>query len=130
MRFMVIVKATEQSEAGVMPSAEMLNAMGSFNQEMIDAGIFVEGAGLKPTSNSARIKFTGGRTSAIDGPFTETKELIAGFWILDCKSIDEVKEWMLRCPNPYNQDGEIEIRPFYEAEDFPYLNEEVAAAKH
>jgi hypothetical protein len=118
MRFMVIVKATKDSEAGKMPSEEMLAAMGKFNEEMVKAGIMLDGAGLKPTSQGARIRFTGDKRTVIDGPFTETKELIAGYWIIQVKNKAEAIEWMKRCPNPYNQDGEIELRQFFELEDF------------
>jgi hypothetical protein len=118
MRFMVIVKATKDSEAGKMPSEEMLAAMGKFNEEMVKAGIMLDGAGLKPTSQGARIRFTGDKRTVIDGPFTETKELIAGYWIIQVKNKAEAIEWMKRCPNPYNEDGEIELRQFFELEDF------------
>jgi hypothetical protein len=118
MRFMVIVKATKDSEAGKMPSEEMLGAMAKFNEEMVKAGIMLDGAGLKPTSQGARIRFEGGKRSVIDGPFTETKELIAGYWIIQVKNKAEAIEWMKRCPNPYDGDGEIELRQFFELEDF------------
>jgi hypothetical protein len=118
MRFMVIVKATKDSEAGKMPSEEMLAAMGKFNEEMVKAGIMLDGAGLKATSQGARIRFTGDKRTVIDGPFTETKELIAGYWIIQVKNKAEAIEWMKRCPNPYNEDGEIELRQFFELEDF------------
>jgi len=118
MRFMVIVKASKDSEAGKMPSEEMLGAMGKFNEEMIKAGIMLDGAGLKPTSQGARIRFSGKTRTVIDGPFTETKELIAGYWIIQVKNKAEAIEWMRRCPNPHQEDCEIEIRPFYELEDF------------
>jgi len=118
MRFMVIVKATKDSEAGKMPSEEMLGAMAKFNEEMVKAGIMLDGAGLKPTSKGARIRFSGSQRTVIDGPFAETKELIAGYWIIQVKNRAEAIEWMKRCPNPYEQDGEIEIREFFELEDF------------
>jgi len=118
MRFMVIVKATKDSEAGKMPSEEMLGAMAKFNEEMVKAGIMLDGAGLKPTSQGARIRFERGKRSVIDGPFTETKELIAGYWIIQVKNRAEAIEWMKRCPNPYDGDGEIELRQFFELEDF------------
>ncbi|TMJ03723.1 MAG: YciI family protein [Alphaproteobacteria bacterium] len=118
MRFMVIVKATRDSEAGKMPSEEMLAAMAKFNEELVKAGVMLDGAGLKPTSQGARIRFSGGQRSVIDGPFTETKELIAGYWIIQVKNKAEAIEWMKRCPNPYNEDGEIELRQFFELEDF------------
>jgi hypothetical protein len=126
MRFMVIVKATKDSEAGKMPSEEMLAAMGKFNEELVKAGVMLDGAGLKPTSQGARIRFEGGKRTVIDGPFTETKELIAGYWIIQVKNRAEAIEWMKRCPNPYNEDGEIELRQFFELEDFG----ESAAVEH
>ena len=118
MRFMVIVKASKDSEAGKMPSEEMLAKMAKFNEEMVKAGIMLDGAGLKPTSQGARIRFTGDKRTVIDGPFTETKELIAGYWIIQVKNKAEAIEWMKRCPNPYNEEGEIELRQFFELEDF------------
>src|SRR5262245_1258211 len=118
MRFMVIVKASKDSEAGKMPSEEMLGAMAKFNEEMVKAGIMLDGAGLKASSRGARIRFSGGTRTVIDGPFAETKELIAGYWIIQVKNRAEAIEWMKRCPNPYEQDGEIEIREFFELEDF------------
>jgi len=118
MRVMVIVKASKDSEAGKMPTEDMLAAMGKFNEEMVKAGIMLDGAGLKPTSQGARIRFSGEKRSVIDGPFTETKELIAGYWIIQVKNMAEAIEWMKRCPNPHNEDCEIEIRPFFELEDF------------
>lgn len=118
MRFMVIVKATRDSEAGAMPSEEMLAAMAQYNEELVKAGVMLDGAGLKPTSEGARIRFSGDKRTVIDGPFAETKELIAGYWIFQTKSKAEAIEWARRCPNPYGEDGEIEIRPFFELEDF------------
>ena len=118
MRFMVIVKATKDSEAGKMPSEEMLGAMAKFNEELVKAGVMLDGAGLKPTSQGARIRFSGGKRTVIDGPFTETKELIAGYWIIQVMNKAEAIEWMKRCPNPYEDDGEIELRQFFELEDF------------
>ena len=118
MRFMVIVKATKDSEAGKMPSEEMLGAMAKFNEEMVKAGIMLDGAGLQSSAKGARIRFAGGKRSVIDGPFAETKELIAGYWIIQVKNKAEAIEWMKRCPNPHEEDCEIEIRPFYELEDF------------
>jgi hypothetical protein len=118
MRFMVIVKATKDSEAGKMPSEEMLGAMAKFNEELVKAGVMLDGAGLKPTSQGARIRFSGGKRTVIDGPFTETKELIAGYWIIQVKNKAEAIEWMKRCPNPHEEDGEIELRQFFELEDF------------
>ena len=120
MRFMVIVKATKDSEAGVMPSAEMLGEMGAFNEQLVKAGVMLAGDGLQPSSKGARVRFSGNERTVIDGPFAETKELIAGFWILQCRSKAEVVEWMRRCPNPYpaGVDSYIEIRQIFEAEDF------------
>src|SRR6476620_8074080 len=118
MRFMVIVKATKDSEAGKMPSEEMLAAMGKFNEELVKAGVMLDGAGLQSSAKGARIRFEGGKRTVVDGPFAETKELIAGYWVIQVKNKAEAIEWMKRCPNPYNEDGEIEIRQFFELEDF------------
>jgi len=118
MRFMVIVKASKDSEAGKMPSEELLMAMGKFNEEMVKAGIMLDGAGLHPTSKGARIRFSGKSRTVIDGPFAETKELIAGYWIIQVRNREEAIEWMKRCPNPHEEDCEIEIRQFFEMEDF------------
>jgi hypothetical protein len=118
MRFMVIVKATKDSEAGVMPSTELLAAMGKYNEELAKAGIMLAGDGLHPSSKGARVHFSGSKRSVIDGPFAETKELIAGFWIWQVRSLDEAIEWVKRCPNPMNEDSDIEIRQLFEAEDF------------
>ena len=119
MRVMVIVKASDDSEAGVMPSEQLLREMGEFNAELVQAGILLAGEGLHPTSKGKRIRFSGSKRTVIDGPFTETKELIAGYWLLQVKSMDEAVEWMKRCPNPMpGTDSEIEIRPVFEADDF------------
>lgn len=118
MRFMVIVKATKDSEAGVMPSEELLLAMGSFNEEMVNAGIMLAGDGLQPSAKGARIKFDGNKRTVVSGPFADTKELVAGFWIIEVKSLGEAIEWMKRCPNPHNDGGELEIRQIYELSDF------------
>ena len=118
MRVMVIVKATKDSEAGVMPSEKLLAEMGKFNEELAQAGITLAGEGLHPTSKGARVRFSGDKRTVIDGPFAETKELIAGFWLWQVKSLDEAIEWVKRCPNPHHEDCEIEIRPVFEAEDF------------
>ena len=118
MRVMVIVKATEESEAGVMPTEKMFAEMGKFNEELVNAGIMLSGDGLHPSSRGKRVRFSGSKRTVIDGPFPETKELIAGFWIWKVKSMEEAVEWVKRCPNPMNTDSDIEIRPFYEAEDF------------
>ena len=118
MRVMVIVKATEDSEAGVMPSQQLLTEMGQFNEELVKAGIMLAGEGLHPSSRGARVRFSGKQRDVIDGPFVETKELIAGYWMWQVKSMDEAIEWVRRCPNPMPVESEIEIRPVFEAEDF------------
>lgn len=118
MRFMVLVKATKDSEAGVMPSEKLLTEMGKFNEELAKAGMLLAGEGLQPSSKGARVKFSEDKRTVIDGPFAETKELIAGFWIWQVKSKEEAIEWVKRCPNPHNEDCEIEIRQIFEAEDF------------
>lgn len=118
MRFIVFVKATKDSEAGVMPSEELLDAMGKFNEEMVKAGVMLDGNGLQPSAKGARVRFSGDKRTVIDGPFTETKELVAGYWLLQCKSLAEAVEWIKRCPNPHMVDSEIEIRPLFELEDF------------
>src|SRR5262245_26315366 len=118
MRFMIIVKATKDSEAGVMPSEKLLTEMGKFNEELARAGVLLAGEGLQPTSKGARVKFSGTKRTVTDGPFPETKELIAGFWLWQVKSKEEAIEWVKRCPNPHSEDSEIEIRQVFEAEDF------------
>ena len=118
MRFMVIVKATKDSEAGALPSEELLTAMGKYNEELAKAGILLAGEGLQPSSKGARVRFSGPKRTVVDGPFAETKELIAGFWIWKVKSKEEAIEWVKRCPNPMPGDSEIEIRQLFEAEDF------------
>jgi hypothetical protein len=118
MRFMIFVKATKDSEAGVMPSEELLTAMGKYNEELVKAGVMLAGEGLHPSSKGARVKFSGDKRTVIDGPFTETKELIAGFWLIQVKSKEEAIEWVKRVPNPTGEEGEIEIRQVFEAEDF------------
>jgi len=118
MRVMVFVKATKDSEAGIMPTEQLLKDMIKFNEELVKAGIMLDGDGLKPSSNGKRVRFSGKQRTVVDGPFAETKELIAGFWVWKVKSIEEAIEWVKRCPNPMPGDSEIEIRPFYEAEDF------------
>jgi hypothetical protein len=115
---MVIVKATKDSEAGVLPSTELLTAMGKYNEELVKAGIMLAGEGLQPSSKGARIRFNGPKRSVVDGPFSETKELIAGFWLWQCKSLDEAIEWAKRCPNPMPGESELEVRQVFEAEDF------------
>jgi hypothetical protein len=119
MRFMVMVKASKDSEAGVMPTEQELAEMGKFNEELVKAGVMLTGEGLQPSSKGARVRFSGNKRTVIDGPFAETKELVAGFWILQCKSKEECVEWIKRCPNPMpGQESEIEIRQIFEAEDF------------
>ena len=119
MRFMVIVKATKDSEAGVMPSEKLLAAMGKYNEELVKAGVMLAGEGLQPSSKGKRVRFSGEKRAVIDGPFTETKELIAGFWLWQVRSMDEAVEWAKRCPNPFeNGESEIEIRQVFEAADF------------
>ncbi len=118
MRFMVIVKASKESEAGIMPSEEQLGAMAAFNEEMVKAGVMLEGAGLQPSAKGARIRIDRDKRTVIDGPFAETKELIAGYWIIEVKSKEEAIAWMMRVPNPHNDGGEIEIRQMFELEDF------------
>jgi hypothetical protein len=119
MRFMVIVKATKNSEAGVLPNEELLTAMGKFNEELVKAGVMLAGEGLHPSRNGKRVKFSDGRKTVVDGPFAETKELIAGFWLWRCKSMAEAVEWVERCPDPMpGEESEIEIRQVFEAEDF------------
>jgi hypothetical protein len=118
MRFMVMVKATPESEAGVMPDRKLLEDMGKFNEELVKAGIMLAGEGLHPSSKGARVRFSGSKRTVIDGPFAETKELVAGFWLWKVKSREEAIEWVKRCPNPHPTDSEIEIRQIFEAEDF------------
>ena len=118
MRFMVMVKASKDSEAGVMPSEKLLTEMGKFNEELVKAGVMLAGEGLHPSSKGARIKFSGDKRTVIDGPFAETKELIAGFWIWQVKSKEEAIQWAKRCPNPTGAQGELEIRQIFEADDF------------
>ena len=118
MKFMIMVKATKDSEAGVMPSEKLLAEMGKFNEELVKAGVLLAGEGLHPSSKGARVRFSGAKRSVIDGPFAETKELVAGFWIWQVKSKEEAIEWVKRCPNPMPGESEIEIRQVFEAEDF------------
>jgi len=140
MRFLIMVKASKDSEAGIMPSQELLTAMGNFNEELVKAGVMLAGEGLHPSSRGKRVRFSGKERSVIDGPFAETKELLAGFWIWNCASIDEAVEWLKKCPNPHAEETEVEIRPFFTDEDFgeaftPELREQEArlrrqAAEH
>lgn len=118
MRVMVMVKASPSSEAGVMPDEKLLTEMGRFNEELVKAGVMLAGEGLHPTSRGVRVQFSGRQRTVVDGPFAETKELVAGFWLWQVRSMEEALEWVKRCPNPQLEDSEIEIRPVYEAEDF------------
>jgi hypothetical protein len=118
MRFMILVKATKSSEAGVLPSEELLAAMGKYNEELVKAGVMLAGEGLHPSSKGARVRFEGDKRTVIDGPFAETKEQVAGFWLWKCASLQEAIEWVKRCPNPMPEESEIEIRQVFEAEDF------------
>ena len=118
MRFMVIVKASKESEAGVMPSKELLTDMGNYNEELVKAGVMLAGDGLHPSSKGKRVRFSGSQRTVVDGPFAEAKELVAGFWLIQVKSLDEAVEWVKRCPNPFEGESEIEIRQVFEAEDF------------
>jgi hypothetical protein len=118
MKVMVLVKATKESETGVLPSQELLTEMGKYNEQLVKAGIMLAGEGLKPSSQGYRVRFSGEKRTVIDGPFAETKELVAGYWLWQVKSMDEAIEWVKRCPNPMPTDSEIEIRPFFELEDF------------
>jgi len=131
MRVVVFVKANQDTEAGVMPSEQLLAEMGKYNEELVKAGIMLDGQGLHPSSKGARIKFSGPKRTVVDGPFTETKELIAGYWIWQVRSMDEAIEWLKRCPNPHNAESDVEIRPVFEMEDFgaeftPELREQEA----
>lgn len=128
MRVMMIAKASKDSEAGVLPSEELLAAMAKFNEEMAKAGVMLEGAGLQPSAKGARVRFSGDKRIVIDGPFTETKELIAGYWLIQVRSLREAIDWAMRCPNPHpGSESEIEIRPLYELEDF---GDSAAVAHH
>jgi hypothetical protein len=131
MRVMVLIKADKDTEAGVLPSQELLAAMGKYNEELVKAGIMLAGEGLHPSSKGVRVRFSGNKRTVIDGPFAETKELIAGFWLWQVRSMDEAIEWLKRCPNPTGVESDVEIRPVYEAEDFgdaftPELREQEA----
>ncbi len=118
MRFMIIVKATKDSEAGMMPSEQLLTEMGKYNEELVKAGVMLAGEGLQPSSKGTRVRFSGSKRTVIDGPFTETEELIAGYWLWQVKSKEEAIEWVKRCPNPMPGESEIEIRQVFEADDF------------
>ncbi len=125
MRFMIIVKATKESEAGTPPDEKLMAEMGKFNEELVKAGIMLAGEGLQASSKGARVRFSGDKRTVIDGPFAETKELIAGFWLWQVRSKEEAIEWVKRCPNPFHTDSEIEIRQVYEIEDFGNLSPEI-----
>ena len=130
MRFLVMVKANKESEAGVMPDEKLLTAMGKFNEELVKAGVMLAGEGLQPSSKGARVRFSGDKRTVIDGPFAETKELVAGFWLWQVKSREEAIEWVKRCPNPHAGESEIEIRQVFEAADFgPALTPELREAE-
>jgi len=118
MRFMILIKANKDTEAGVMPSEELLTEMGNFNEQLVKAGIMLDGEGLHPSSKAARVFFSGRERTVTDGPFAETKELVCGYWIWKCKSLEEAIAWVKRCPNPTGKEAEIEIRQVFEAEDF------------
>ena len=118
MRFMILIKASKESEAGVLPSEPLLTEMGQFNEELVKAGVMLAGEGLQPSSKGARVKFAGAKRTVVDGPFAETKELIAGFWLWEVKSMDEALAWVKRIPNPTGMEGEVEIRQVFEADDF------------
>jgi hypothetical protein len=118
MKFMMIVKASKESEAGAMPSAELLTAMGRYNEELVEAGALLAGEGLHPSSKGARVRFAGEKRTVVNGPFAETSQLVAGFWLIQAKSLEEAIDWARRCPNPMAGESEIEIRQVFEAEDF------------
>jgi hypothetical protein len=125
MRFMIFVKATDQSEAGEMPSQELLEQMQKYNEELVKAGVLLAGEGLHPSAKGARVKFSGDKRTVVDGPFTETKELVAGFWLFDVASKEEAIEWVKRCPNPMDEESEIEIRQVFEIDDFGDITPEI-----
>ena len=125
MRFMVFVKATAESEAGVMPSTELITEMGKYNEELIKAGVLIDGGGLAGSSQGARVRFSGSKRTVVDGPFPETKELVAGYWIWEVKSLQEAIDWVKRCPNPHTGESEIEIRRMFETEEFENAPPEV-----
>src|ERR1044071_4444290 len=128
MRVMVMVKATQESEAGTMPSRQLLTDMMKFNEELVNAGVMLAGEGLHPSSKAKRVHFSGAKRTVTDGPFSETKELIAGYWMWKVRSMDEAVEWVKRCPNPHNEDSIIEIRPVFEAEELgPGMTDELKA---
>ena len=118
MRVIVMVKATKESESGAMPDERLLREMGNYNEELVKAGVMLAGEGLHPSSKGKRVRFSGTQRTVIDGPFAETKELVAGYWLWQVESMDEAVEWLKRCPNPHNEESDVEIRPIFEAEDF------------
>lgn len=118
MRFMILLKANQDTEAGILPSEELLTAMGKYNEELVKAGVLLAAEGLQPSSKGARVQFSGAKRTVVDGPFTETKELIAGFWLIQVRSKEEAIQWVKRCPNPLDGEAEIEIRQVFEASDF------------
>jgi hypothetical protein len=126
MRFMILIKATKTSEAGAMPDQKMLTEMGKFNEELVKAGVLLEGEGLHPSVKGARVRFSGSKRTVIDGPFSETKELVAGYWLWQVKSKEEAIEWVKRCPNPHDEESEVEIRQVFDVDDFgPELTPEL-----
>ncbi|HEX4452296.1 MAG TPA: YciI family protein [Kofleriaceae bacterium] len=125
MRFMILVKANQQSELGDPPDMKMLSEMGKFNEELIKAGVMLDGNGLMASKNGKRVRFSGSKRTVIDGPFAEAKELVAGYWIWQCKSLEEATEWVKRCPNPHNGDSDIEIRRIWELADLPEVPDHV-----
>ena len=125
MRFMILVKATDETEAGELPSQELLEQMQEYNEELVKAGVLLAGEGLHPSAKGARVRFSGDKRTVIDGPFTETKELVAGFWLFDVKSKEEAIEWVKRCPNPMDEESEIEIRQVFEIDDFDAITPEI-----
>ncbi len=125
MRFMIFVKATADSEAGIMPPVELFEAMGKYNEALVNAGIMKDGDGLRPTKDAKRVHFSGNKRTVIDGPFTETKEVVSGYWIWECASMDEAVEWVKKCPNPMLTDSDIDIRPMFAPEDFATLTPEL-----
>lgn len=127
MKVMIFVKATQDSENGVPPTRELIDAMMKYNEELVKAGVMLDGQGLQPSSKGARVRFSGASRTLVDGPFAETKELVAGYWLWQVKSLDEAVEWVKRCPNPMYTDSEIEIRPLYEMTDFPDVSPEAQA---
>jgi len=125
MRFMIFVKATADSEAGIMPPVELFAEMGKYNEALVNAGVMKDGDGLRPTKDAKRVHFNGSKRTVIDGPFTETKEIVAGYWIWECASIDEAVEWVKKCPNPMLTESDIDIRPMFVPEDFANMTDEL-----